>query len=255
MKLNPDTQKPPFLPNTPIVQASGGTYCPETDPSEGFQGTLGVRVSQSCEVSYTFISCSHNFPDNRTAFWWMYDPGSGVAVGPKGRVIARKDQAALTTFPLPVKGDPENALPLLDCALIALDSTSPKDLTSGLWQGIGQPKRAVRGAGIATPGALVSMFGVMGGLTYGLVLPIFTNVDPVYDSYLFFIQLCNQYGVPTCGEFGQGGDSGSMVIDKNGYILGMFIGQVKASDTNWVGVATRFAQIEAALDVKLSPDA
>lgn len=119
-----------------------------------------------------------------------------------------------------------------------------------------QRSRVIKGKADAKPDTFVSMFGVMSGLTYGKVKPLFAWMDKAYESYIFFVQLTDEFGNEITGTFGAQGDSGSVILDGNGYVLGMFIGDVQSPEPkNRLGVGTRFPQIEAALDVKLSSQA
>lgn len=254
-KINPFKEPPPeWLPDIAVVQASGSSYCPDPAESQsGELGTLGVRVSQSPDVAYMFVATSHQFPNNSTTYQLLYyNPESGLSIGPTGRVIGRKYELGPGKVPLP----------LLDCGLIKLNSTTPKDVTSGVFQGAGKPLRAIKGKGFATPGTLVNKFGMKTGLTYGLTLPLYTELDQKYDPFLFLIELCNESGHPMCGDFCDEGDSGAPIIDKNGYVLGILIGDLGmltggalTEPGSRIGVATRFDKIEAALGVTLSPQA
>lgn len=244
-EINPFKVPPPYLPTTAVVQASGSAFNPDPDdPSIGQTGTLGVRVSRQHDERYLFISTCHSSP--HSIFQWLYTTEKGVRVGPTGRVIKRIERIGPET--------PRGEIPILDCALIRLDSTAPKDVASGVLQGPMQRPITVKGKGIAKADMFVSMFGVMTGLTYGRVIPLFSWLPKTYDLYLFFIQLCNEQGLPVDGEFGEGGDSGATILDENGYVLGMYIGNIATEfPGNRLGIGTRFEQIEVALDVKLSP--
>jgi len=243
-ETNPFKVPPPYLPTTAVVQASGGAFNPDPkDPSTGEQGTLGVRVSQQHDTRYLFISTAHTSP--HSIFQWLYTTEKGVKVGPTGRIVKRIERIGPET--------PLGEIPIVDCALVRLDSTAPKDVTSGVLQGPMQRPRAVKGKGIAKTDMFVSMFGVTTGLTYGRVIPLFSWLPKTYGVYLFFVQLCNEQGLPLDGEFGEPGDSGATILDENGYVLGMYIGNIATeSPGNRLGVVTRFEQIEVALEVKLS---
>lgn len=249
--VNPFEQIPPFLPTTAVVQASGSCFNPSTkDPRDGEQGTLGARVSLIPDARYTFIATAHTFKN--PTFQWLYNPGTGgVQVGQTGTVIKIEERIGPHT--------PAGEIPIVDCALIRLNTMMPKDIASGVLQGPKQRPIVIKGQGVAAPDMFVTMFGVMSGLTYGKVTPPIDLLKPetkAYDKYLFFIQLCNEQGLPLEGEFSQGGDSGAMIMDEFGYVLGMILGSLAyGSPGNRVGVAMRFAEIEAALGVKLNRDA
>ena len=142
--------------------------------------------------------------------------------------------------------------PILDCALVQLASQSQNLAASGLWQGVDKSFLIVKGI---KSGMIVNKLGMSTGLIYGCVLDLSLDMHQSYDNYVFFVELSDSNGWPMSGKFVDAGDSGALVVDKYGYVLGMIIqavplehGKVK------LGLVSRIGQIQVALNVKVHTD-
>lgn len=251
-EINPFEQIPPWLPTTTVIQAGGGVFNPsQKDPNVGEQSTLGLRVSRPHNTEYLFFTTSHSFRYSPT-FQWLYKTDSGVKVGPIGGT-------AILGVYRPGPDTKRGAIIIVDCELVRVNTKIPKNIAPGVLQGPKELPITIKGKNVAKEDMIVTSFGVMSGLTYGKVLPLpdwFKEEEKTYDKYVFFIQLCNEQGLVIEGEYSKPGDSGSMILDKDGYVLGMLIGDMAyGSKGNRIGVATRFSEIEVALGVKLNRNA
>jgi hypothetical protein len=228
-----------YLPIENIVRGSGSSYC----GSNRNLGTLGVRVDMSPNTQYYFIATYHNFAETYTDYNWVFNVSSIPTLGQQGKVINRK-----------YKSGP-GGLAMLDCALIALNSTSPSAIGAGLFQGPGTATRTLNGTASARIGTMVTKYGMTTGLTYGIVMALPRNLDPAYDPYIVFVQPCDKNGYPICGDFCSPGDSGAPVIDQNGYVVGLIVQSSKDPDpaVGNLGVVNRIDPIQSALGVTVHP--
>lgn len=229
-----------FYPTVDVVQGGGSSYCPKNQQA----GTLGVRVDRPSNSGFYYIATDHNF-EGSNDYIWAYNSGGELVRGQSGKVIDHKYDW----------GD-DGTRPILDCALIRLTTQSQKDITPGLYQGPNIPPLITRGTNLATPGMIVSKYGITTGLTYGRVIHLPKGIDKSYSNYLFAVERCSKNGYPMTGDFGRQGDSGAAVIDENWHVLGLFIQFVEAKPPDTLGVAfiNRIDQIQAALNVTLHAD-
>lgn len=224
-------------PKKNVVQGSGTSYCPSK--KEG--GTLGVQVDTAPPTGFSFVATYHNFAEDKTDFAWVYNDNDGPVTGEQGKVIRRKYQLG-----------EDKEWPLLDCALIQLDSKSQTSVAPGLFQGPDKPAQAVRGTNLATVGMIVKKFGMTTGLTYGRVINLPRDIDSSYSSHLFAVEMCDSNGYPMSGGFAAGGDSGAPVVDLNGYVLGLVIQSIgPKGGTETLALINRIDKVQAALDVTI----
>lgn len=110
---------------------------------------------------------------------------------------------------------------------------------------------AVTGTGTATLGSAVRKRGRTTGLTYGIVDSISLTVTVDYGPGLGNKTLTNQIGIRADTthnpKFGDHGDSGSVVVDSAGKVLGLYF----AGDATGYGVANQISDVLSALNVTL----
>lgn len=110
---------------------------------------------------------------------------------------------------------------------------------------------AVTGTTTATLGAAVRKRGRTTGLTYGVVDSISLTVNVDYGAGIGVKTLTNQIGIRADTthnpKFGDHGDSGSVVVDSGGKVLGLYF----AGDSSGYGVANQISEVLSALNVTL----
>ena len=107
---------------------------------------------------------------------------------------------------------------------------------------------AVAGTSVASLGLAVRKRGRTTGLTYGTVDAVALTVSLDYGDGLGVVTLTDQIGIaPTAAnpKFGDHGDSGSVVVNNAGEVVGLYF----AGDTAGYGVANPIADVAAALNV------
>lgn len=224
-------------PKKNVVQGSGTSYC----RSANKEGTLGVQVDTAPPTGFCFVATYHNFAEDKTDFAWVFNNNGTPMTGEEGKVIRRSY----------IWGK-DKEWPLLDCALIQLNSKSQTSVAPGLFQGPDKPAQAVRGTNRATVGMIVRKFGMTTGLTYGCVINLPLDIDSSYSSHLFAVAMCDAKGYPMSGKFSDDGDSGASVVDLNGYVLGIVIQTLKFDEGKQaLGLINRIEKVQAALDVSI----
>jgi hypothetical protein len=221
-------------PSDNKVQASGSSYC----PSLGETGTLGVRVDRAPNNHFYYIATYHNFGMNATDYSWVYLNEGNPVQGQAGRVIARTYEYGQ-----------DRTGPILDCALIQLDTRSQNDIR----RGVNKVTNRVLGVQRANVGDRVVKYGMTTGYTYGKVINRPAQYAPSYDAWLFFVQLTDSAGNPLSGAFSGAGDSGAPVLiytgGTPGYVAGMVI-----QGTGNIGIISRIDQVTANLKVQVHLD-
>lgn len=237
LQVKEDDPANPNCPKKNVVQGSGTSYC----PSKQNMGTLGVQVDTAPPTGFCFVATYHNFAEDKTDFAWVFNDNGTAATGEEGKVIRRS-----------YTWGKDKKWPLLDCALIQLDSKSQTSVAPGLFQGNDKPAQAVRGTNLAAVGMIVKKFGMTTGLTYGRVINLPLDIDASYSSHLFAVERCDSNGYPMSGKFADAGDSGAPVVDLNGYVLGLVI-QSKGFNggKEALGLINRIDQVQAALNVTI----
>ena len=107
---------------------------------------------------------------------------------------------------------------------------------------------AVAGTNVASLGLAVRKRGRTTGLTYGTVDAVALTVSLDYGNGLGVVTLTNQIGIaPTAAnpKFGDHGDSGSVVVNNAGEVVGLYF----AGDSTGYGVANPIADVASALNV------
>lgn len=227
----------PYYPIKNVVQGSGTSFC----PSKSELGTLGVQVDAIPFTGFCFVATYHNFAEDKTDFAWLFNNNGEAWAGEGGKVIRRN-----------YTWGKDGKYPLLDCALIQLNSNKQASVAPGLFQGPNMPARAVKGTNHATLGTIVKKFGMTTGLTYGRVINLPISIDQSYSSHLFAVEKCDSNGYSIAGKFSDKGDSGAPVVDLNGYVLGLVIQGVTfdGGKQAW-GLINHIDKVLAALNVTI----
>ena len=110
----------------------------------------------------------------------------------------------------------------------------------------------VTGTAVASVGMDVRKRGRTTGLTYGTVDSLNLTVSIPYCNGLGTRTLTNQILIEVdesrSPQFGAGGDSGSVVVDENGKVVGLYFA---GDDSGMVGVANPINDVLTALDVSI----
>lgn len=110
----------------------------------------------------------------------------------------------------------------------------------------------VTGTAAAVDGEAVRKRGRTTGLTYGFVDDLALTVTIDYEQDVGNVTLSNQIGIEVDSaqstQFGNSGDSGSVVVNANGEVIGLYFA---GTDDGSYGVANPIASVFGALDVRL----
>ena len=111
---------------------------------------------------------------------------------------------------------------------------------------------AVNGTATVTDGEAVRKRGRTTELTHGFVDDVALTVTVPYDFGIGNVTLTNQIGIIVdsgqSAQFGNSGDSGSVVVNASGAVVGLYFAGTAAGD---YGVANPIAAVLGALDVRL----
>jgi hypothetical protein len=133
----------------------------------------------------------------------------------------------------------------VDCAIASITGRTSSKRTI---QGIGN----VQGSGEALVHEVVRMRGFGSGLNVGKVEGFSGSFTMDYGGGIGKVTLTNQITVANdpaqTGNFGADGDSGSVVIDSNNFVVGLYAG---GSDDGVVGIANPIKSVLTALDVTI----
>lgn len=111
---------------------------------------------------------------------------------------------------------------------------------------------SINGTAAATDGMAVRKRGRTTGLTHGTVDDLALTVNIDYCNGLGTVQLTNQIGIEVDAaqstQFGNGGDSGSVVVDTNRRVVGLYFA---GTPDGTYGVANPIQDVLTALDVSM----